>query len=98
MEWGMVWIPSSLGLLPQSHHHECERPGSSHLQWVLTEAHRDQREASGGGQVPASGRRSWLRPFHNRRILSGAQMMSWGCLHAFAKVNAGKTLMVERGN
>lgn len=34
---------------------------------------------------------------YNRGILSGAGMMTWGCLHAFSKVNIGKTLTVQKG-
>lgn len=35
--------------------------------------------------------------FPHRAILSGAGMMRSGCLHAFAKVSTGKTLMVQKG-
>lgn len=40
---------------------------------------------------------SWLWPFLDRRIPSAARLMSWGCQHAFAKANTGKTLVVQKG-
>lgn len=34
---------------------------------------------------------------YNRGVLSGAGMMAWGCLRAFAKVNIGRNLMGQKG-
>lgn len=37
-----------------------------------------------------------VAPYH-RGIVSGAGVMTWGCLHASTKVNIGKTLPVQKG-
>lgn len=71
---------------------------------MLTEAHMTQGPAGGfrGWGVGARKRVSRrmvelaVAPY-NRGILFGAGMMTWGCLHAFAKVNIEKILTVQMG-